>query len=240
MAKTKDQALDLEEFVELAGDRAETYRFFAALFSYSPIEKIARSIRDKSILDGLSGSGKGFKLIKDYVEDAQKLKKLKDLVEELQIEHTGLFVVPKFTVGRPYESFYLDREKKIGARVTIEVENFMKRAGVEFTKERDELADYIAIELEFMAFLCAKEGEQWRAGDKEVALIYLNIERDFLKNHMGKWIEPFCDDVYNEPKANFFKGVVLITKDFVKLEYVEIDDLLDDAKKLKIKNKVKA
>ncbi len=239
MAKRKEKALNLKEFIDLAGERAETYRFFAALYSYQPIEQIARAIRDKSILEGLSGSGKGFKLVKDYVGDAQKIKKLKDLVEELQIEHTSLFVIPKYTVGRPYESFYLDREKKIGARVTIEVENFMKRAGVEFTQTRDEIADYIAMELEFMAFLCAKEEEQWKAGDKEVALIYLNIERDFLKNHMGKWIEPFCDDIYNEPSANFFKGVSLITKDFVKLEYVEIDALLEDAKKLKIKTKPK-
>ena len=71
-----------------------------------------------------------------------------------------------------------------------------------------------------------------------MALIYLNIERDFLKNHLGKWIEPFCDDTINESKADFFKGVVLITKDFVKLEYVEIDDILNDAKKIKVKKKV--
>ncbi|MFQ5887978.1 MAG: molecular chaperone [Candidatus Hydrothermarchaeales archaeon] len=240
LAKPREKALALKGFIELAGDRAETYRFFAALYSYQPIEQIARAIRDKSILEGLSGSGKGFKLIKEYVENAQKIRKLKDLVEELQVEHTSLFVIPKYTVGRPYESFYMDREKKIGARVTIEVENFMKRAGVEFTEARDEIADYIALELEFMAFLCGKEEEQWKAGDKEVALTYLNIERDFLKNHLGKWIEPFCDDIASEPAANFFKGVAMITKDFVKLEYVEIDDLLDDAKKLKVKKKANA
>ncbi|MFQ5975982.1 MAG: hypothetical protein ACE5J5_06695 [Candidatus Hydrothermarchaeales archaeon] len=82
-----------------------------------------------------------------------------------------------------------------------------------------------------------KEEEQWKAEDKEVAMIYLNIERDFLKTHLGKWIEPFYDDVYNEPSAKFFKGVVLVTKDFVKLEYVEIDDLLDDAEKIKVEKK---
>lgn len=240
MAKTKEKALDLKGFIELAGERAETYRFFAALYSYQPIEQIARAIRDKSILEALSGSGKGFKMIKEYVESAQKIKKLKDLVEELQVEHTSLFVIPKYTKGRPYESFYLDKERKIGARVTIEVENFMKRAGVEFTSARDEIADYIALELEFMAFLCGKEEEQWKAGDKDVALIYLNLERDFLKNHLGKWIEPFCDDVASEPTANFFKGIVMITKDFVKLEYVEIGDLLEDAKKIKVKKKAEA
>lgn len=234
MAKPKEERLSAKDFIELAGERAEIYRFFAALYSYQPIKEIAKSIRDKSILNAISGGGKGFKLLKKYVLEAQKIKKLKDLVEKLEVEHTALFVIPKFTEGRPYESFYLDSERKIGARVTIEVENFMKRAGVEFTDARDELADYIAIELEFMGFLCGKEEEAWKASDKELALTYLRFERDFLRDHLGKWIEQFCNDIVGEREANFFKGVAMITKDFVKIEYVDIIRLVEQAEKVEI------
>lgn len=229
MAQKKED-LTVKDFIELSGSRAQTYLFLASLFYYDPIPQLTKSIRNKSILKGISPSGKGFKYLKKFVEeDAPKIKKLR---EELEVEHTALFVMGKLTKGRPYESFYLDKDRKIGAKVTINVDKFYKSAGVSFTDAQDEIADYIAIELEFMHHMCSREEEAWKAGDKEHALGYLKFQKDFLLDHLGKWVNPFCEDVLGETKLDFFKGACYILMDFIQIEKSEIRELVDQAEKI--------
>ncbi|MEE8168604.1 MAG: molecular chaperone TorD family protein [Candidatus Hydrothermarchaeales archaeon] len=220
----------IDEILELAESRAQTYKFLAALYSYEPLPTIAKSIKDKSFLDGISGDSKGFKLLKKFVEDSQGND---NLLEDLEVEHTALFVIPKFVRGRPYESFYLDPEQKVGARITIAVSEFYKRAGAEFTSAIDELADYIAIELEFMHFLCTKEKEAWQASDKDKALGYLYFERIFLKEHLRRWYREFCDDIYKDATSDFFRGASKITREYLDIENKDIAGLVYSAEYFK-------
>jgi TorA maturation chaperone TorD len=213
------------DFVELSESRAQTYLFLASLFYYDSLPAIKKSIRNKSILKGLPPSGKGFKLLKKFVEkDAPKIK---NLLDKMQVEHTALFVMGKLTKGRPYESFYLDKHRKIGARVTIGVDKFYKSAGVKFTEAQDELADYIAIELEFMHHMCARELEAWKEGDKKSAVGYLKFQKDFLKDHLGKWIKPFCEDTLEETRLDFFKAACYFLMEFMEIEKAEIVELVE-------------
>ncbi len=228
----RKEQMKLEDFIELSGSRAQTYLFLASLFYYDSLSAIRKSIRDTSILEGLPPSSRGFKLLKKFVEeDAPKIKKL---LETLEVEHTGLFVMGKLTKGRPYESFYLDKDRKIGARVTINVDKFYKSAGVNFTEAQDEIADYIAIELEFMHHMCAREEESWREGDKKHAVGYLKFQRDFLMDHLGKWVNPFVEDVLDEARLDFFKAACYLLQEFMEIEKAEIGGLLEAAEKIKI------
>ncbi len=225
----KKDARTAKDFLELAGSRADTYLFIASLFYYDSLPAIAKSIRRKTILEGLSMGGKGSKTLRKFVEeDAPKIKKLRDALE---IEHTALFVMGKLTKGRPYESFYMDKDRKIGARVTIDVDKFYKSAGVKFTSAQDEIADYIAIELEFMHHMCGREATAWREKDKSHALGYLKFQRDFLTQHLGRWIAPFTEDVLSEAKLDFFKAACYLLPEFIELEKAEIVDLVEEAEK---------
>ncbi len=218
------QRLSTDEILELVESRAQTYKFLAALYSYETLPAIAKSIKDKSFLDGLSGDSNGFKLLKNFVKEAEKNN---NLLEDLEVEHTALFVLPKFVRGRPYESFYLDPKQKVGAGITITVSEFYKKAGAEFTSNIDELADYIAIELEFMHFLCIKERDSWKASNKENAIGYLYFERNFLKEHLGKWYRQFCEDISKDATSDFFRGVTEITREYLDIENKDIVGLLD-------------
>ncbi len=230
-SKPEEEELTLEDFIELAQTRSDTYRFLAALYSYEALKQITKSIKNKSILKGLSSEGKGFKMIRKFVDEAPKYS---NLLEELQVAHTSLFVMGKYRDSRPYESFYLDPEKKIGARVTIDVEKFYEEVGVKFTALKDDLADYIGIELEFMHHLCNKEAEAWTASNKEHAIGYLQIENTFFGEHLGKWAGLYCEDMIKEARLDFFKGAAVITKDFVQIEKNEISDLLNMAEEIEI------
>ncbi|MFQ5887503.1 MAG: molecular chaperone [Candidatus Hydrothermarchaeales archaeon] len=228
----KQEEMTMKDFKELSGSRAQTYLFLASLFYYDSLPVIKKSIRNKSILSGLTPSGKGFKMLKKFVE--QDAPKIKNLLEELQIEHTALFVMGKLTKGRPYESFYLDRDRKIGARVTINVGKFYKSAGVKFTDAQDEISDYIAIELEFMYHMCKREEEAWKDRDKEHAVGYLKFQKDFITEHLGKWVDPFVEDTLEETKLDFFKAACHLLTEFMEIEKAEILDLVEHAEKIQI------
>jgi TorA maturation chaperone TorD len=225
----KKEKMGVKSFEELSGSRAQTYLFLASLFYYDSLPALVKSIRKKSILNGLSPGGKGFKTLKKFVED--DAPKIRTLLDKLQVEHTALFVMGKLTKGRPYESFYLDKDKKIGARVTINVDKFYKSAGVKFTEAQDELADYIAIELEFMHHMCKREEEGWKEGDKPHAVGYLKFQRDFLTDHLGKWVNFFCEDTLEEARLDFFKAACLLVMEFMEIEKAEIRDLVDAAER---------
>ncbi len=224
-------SLELKEIIELVESRADMYRFLATVYSYQPLKDIARMIKDKTFLDVIpSDEGEGFKLLRKFVIDSAKSK---NLVDELEVEHTGLFVLPGDKNFRPYESVYVDPDKFLGGRVTKEVEKFYKRAGVEFTPKIDEPADYIAVEFEFLYVLCGKEAEAWRTNKKGTALAYLKVERDFIQNHLAKWVFEFCDDLLKRARLDFFKGTALITKEYVEIEKGEINHIIESAEGIK-------
>lgn len=219
----------MKEYIELAESRSVAYKFLSMLYSYEPIQDLAKMIKDKSILEFLNDSDEGFKLLKKYVKEAEKIK---DLRKELEVEHTTLFVLADDRNFRPYESVYLDSDQYMGGQYTKNVENFMKSVGFEFTSALDELPDHIAIELEFMHHMCSKEGESWKKSKKDYGLDYLKYERDFLKEHLAKWAFDFCEDLYEKAESNFFKAGALLTKDFLKMEESDIDKIIESAEKL--------
>ena len=229
--KTKAKS-KFEDMIELSKSRKEMYYFLTVAFTYQTLKEISRMVKDKSILASLPSEGEGFKLLRNYVEKASK-QKVESTQDELEIEHTGLFVLPnkKF---RPYESAYItvdDGLKLMGGPITKEVEKVYKGMGVEFTSALDETADYIGIEFEFLHLLCAKEEEAWSKGEGEDAFKILLLEREFLQGHVARWVFDFCDDLYKKAKLDFFKAIAIITKEYVDLEKSEINEIIAKAEK---------
>lgn len=212
----------VEEFKVLTDSRVQSYLFLSRLYNYHAIKNIAKMLKDKSFVNSIeSNSGEGFRLLRRYIKNVAENKSYDELVEDLQVEHTGLFVMPKFVKGRPYESFYLDKEQKVGARVTINVERFYRSVGAEFSTI-DDLPDFIGIELEFMHFLCSKEKEAWDRGDIKQALNALRWEEAFIREHLGKWAIKYCRDFYKDATSDFFRAVSKLTEEFLNTEIKEI------------------
>ncbi len=220
----------LGEYTELAESRSEIYLFLSKMFSYEPLKDMAKMIKDGSILNAIdSESGEGARCLREFVEEAKSIKNVR---EELEVEHTTLFVVGRDKNFRPFESLYLDPDKYVGGQFTRNVEKFYEKAGVDFTSARDELADHIGIELEFMHFLCNKEAESWRSAKKDDGLRYLALQRDFLRGHLAKWAFEFCDDLLERTGSNFFRAAAHFTKDYLEMEKNEIEEILERAEEI--------
>ena len=76
---------------------------------------------------------------------------------QLSIDHSALFLGPFELIAAPYGSVHLEKNRQVMGDSTIGVLRSYQDAGV--SVEAKEPPDHIAIELEFMYYLCTKEAE---------------------------------------------------------------------------------
>ncbi|MCZ7646164.1 MAG: molecular chaperone TorD family protein [Planctomycetota bacterium] len=127
------------------------------------------------------GLGAAFK---DYQQDlgAAALSDLRTAHGEL-FGHTLRGSVP------PYEEEYGEREIARMSSELADLCGFYEAFGMSVDPEAHERGDHITAELEFMAFLCAKQIEAASAArqDLEHLAIVRDAQRKFLRDHLACW-----------------------------------------------------
>lgn len=209
----------IRKLFPLSEARREMYRFLASLFIAPPAKELVDLILSPSCLEELREIAEEdslkylFKFAQGFNNDYDALKQ----------EYMDLFLIPLGKYTTPYESVFRDTREIDGKKLrgllmgpsTLDVKRFYKMAGAETGKNFKELPDHIGTELDFLRFLCERESEAWKSGNESDALIFLKIERDFLKNHLVCWLPDLREKVFEKTKNLFYLGVVKITADFV-------------------------
>jgi TorA maturation chaperone TorD len=143
---------------------------------------------------------------------------LKVVKGRLATEYASLFL----NVGKkpvfPFESVYTSSDHLVMQRARDEVVNLYRQEGLARAESFREPEDHIAIEFEFMAYLCQKSVEALQADKHAQALFYLTKQREFLIKHLLVWVPSFCDDVEQAAKSDLYRGVARLTKDLLFLE----------------------
>lgn len=112
-------------------------------------------------------------------------------LEDLKREYARLFLGPPRALIHPYESCYFGEDRLMTAR-TVAVGAFFQECGViPDPAGVREPVDHIAVELEFLAIVCAGElpahnGNTGDPGDPS-APACAEIEHRFLREHLGQW-----------------------------------------------------
>jgi len=84
--------------------------------------------------------------------------------------------------------------------------------------------DHIALELEFLAWLCR---ETLDAGDDWMRVsALLKEQKEFIEQHLAKWIPAFCADIAKCAATDFYKAVGKITLGFLNVEQEILEELL--------------
>ncbi len=127
-----------------------------------------------------------------------------ELLETLQIEHTGLFVnaVPA-AVAPPYGSVYWRGEGMLNGASTAKTRDFYRHQGFDLTGG-DGLADYLPLELEFMALLLESDRE--------------SEAEEFLAAHFRPWFGSFRDRVRQGAQLPFYRILIELIDFFTKEE----------------------
>lgn len=198
--------------------RQALYKLFATLFLY-PDEEIIISL--KTYAEELKTN---FSSWKKYIF-ADKLSRLFEQILDIPPsdcrsiidEYNRLFFV-KPAVS-PYETNYLAKTGQSQPLIAAELSGIYSQAGLEVSPETNDFPDHIAIELEFMSFLCSREIAAIQEEDSQKLSASQEDQIDFVSRHLALWLPEFAKKTFEEANPNLiYRSLVECVFAFVRNE----------------------
>lgn len=179
-----------------------------------------------SVKLGDEGLQKGFQMLSKYLSDA-KGRDLNLVKLELAVEYANLFLGVKGKPSHPSESVYLSEDHTMFQEPRDRVLRAYWNAGVDKAKEYTEPEDHIAVELQFMVYLCRRTVEAMERNEKEEEKKLLQLQKEFIDDHLARWVPRLTKDILETAEIDFYKGIAHITNAFVELERNSMADLIE-------------
>ena len=201
--------------------REGLYAFLAKMYLEHPPRELAedmKSGRFSSFADSLAFNPEmkaGIETLKGYAAGAKG-----DIYDDMENEFVTLFIGMGGKVILPFESEYTEMSP---AESRLKAKRAYAKSGFKKSDDCSEPDDHIAIELEFMRYLCKNQLEAVEDKKKLRALLAFQTE------HLGEisnWISNFCAEIRNSKKASFYPGVAELTTGFLAFVKEVINDLI--------------
>jgi putative dimethyl sulfoxide reductase chaperone len=122
--------------------------------------------------------------------------------DQLLVDYAALFIGPFELPAPPYGSIYLDKNKTIMGDSTMRALKLYQEAGLQV--EEKEPPDHIAIELEFMSFLCREEIRELARQEKDEARKFYEMRRIFFSSCLNPWVYSFCAAIRTGTDNSFY------------------------------------
>lgn len=196
--------------VNVARTRGNLYLFLTSLYAGELDLRLLRQIRGPDFIQALSGLGIEFE--KDFLEGSEK-----ELLDEMNIEHTRLFINPGRHIS-PHESVHRSGEGLLWGNSTVRVKAFIQSSGLKYRSDFKGIPDHISVELEFMYRLVEAEIEAREKGDPVKLDKIHGLQRRFFDEHISKWIPRFTERIAKETKLDFYRKIAQLTKEFILFE----------------------
>jgi putative dimethyl sulfoxide reductase chaperone len=148
-------------------------------------------------------------------------------VEELARDYASLFlgVGPK-TVS-PCESVYRSRSELLFQDSYFEAQQAYRSIGMAKKDDYSEPEDHIAVELSFMARLCEVAQESLEK-DRPKTLPYVEMQREFLEEHLIQWISPFAQAIIAAAGSGFYRGIAQLLRGYVRMDRQLIETMIQE------------
>ncbi|CAN5337580.1 hypothetical protein BH09PLA1_BH09PLA1_00100 [soil metagenome] len=129
-------------------------------------------------------------LAQDSLDFAPLLRIIRDPQIDLNTQYERIFGLMLPKKCPPYETEYCPQTFSVYRSQTLaDIAGFYRAFGLEPSRDMPERDDHIALELEFMAYLLAKER---RAADTEQATICRDAQKRFAREHLAWWVPAFA------------------------------------------------
>lgn len=203
--------------LEMAQLRQALYRFLGMLFLYPDEIRLAKVRTAAGELLEAREIWEAF----DFAPLLQQLLTAlvglnEEAAEQLEEEYNHLIRVKP--VAPPYESFYLDPEGQARGMIASQLEVEYACTGLALASSLQDMPDHIAVELEFVSFLCAEE-VQARETDNEADNIQVRIrQRAFLSGHMVKWFPQFARRITDAAPESLYSVIVATAYAFLRFD----------------------
>ncbi|MBW8012614.1 MAG: molecular chaperone TorD family protein [Chloroflexi bacterium] len=211
------------EHMEVVMFRQVAYRLFTYLFLYPEDDnyKIIRS-GAQELLD-VEYIWEEFSFAPSFKQLLEAFTELPEEIPETLLNEFNrlLWVKP---IAPPYESYYLAPDGRLRGNTAADLEGVYRNAGLGVSSKLNELPDHVAVELEFMSFLCSKEVEGMNSGNDQETAAAQEEQRKFLGQHLGVWFPKFAKQVKSNTKEPIYNQVVDAAFQFLRseMEYLKV------------------
>jgi TorA maturation chaperone TorD len=209
-----------QELADLSGARRDLYRFLSAAFLQPPTVTLLATVCDWAFLEELSAWASD--------ETAAKFRSLgaaasdDTLVERARRDFMQLFQVPGAQQVTPYESVHRDKREVRGREVAgllfgpsaVAVRQWYQLGALEVSPETRELPDHIGVELNFLAYLCEKEGEFAKTGEVHKQTRAREMQRDFLQAHVVSWLPGLASAIEQKAAHPLYPAIARLAVNF--------------------------
>jgi TorA maturation chaperone TorD len=206
--------MENQEKAEMATQRSDAYGLLAAVYRQEVASNLLNQIKDPEFLGVLSGLG--FELADSFINAPES-----ELLEALAVEYAMLFLGPGEHIS-PHESVHHQRDDTqsgmLWGETTVEVKKFIEFSGLELSDEYTGLPDHISIELELMQQIAKREAKAWKEEDRNDAMRCRKYEKQFVEEHLARWVPGFCEKVVAGAELPFYREMALLTKAFLAFE----------------------
>jgi len=194
-----------------ARERSGLYGFLAEVFRAEPTPDLLRRIKDNGFRETLTAAGA-------HLGGEFPQRPEDELLEDLAVEYTRLFLGPGKHV-QPYAAIYLGGAgASLCGPATVWARDFMERAGFTLTPEHHGLPDHVSVELAFMAGMAEREARAIEGSDLEAAAECRWIQKEFLQNHLGRWLPEFCGHAAAHAELTFYREMARLAGRFIESE----------------------
>ncbi len=132
--------------------------------------------------------------------------------EDLRADYTRLFIGIDSIPAPLWESVHFNDERMVFQEQTMQVRAWYRKFGLQVENLHHEPDDHVGLEMAFLSHL-AKLGLEAIEGQNPAALkCLLDAQRDFLREHMLKWIPQWCDQVEKHASTDYFRGLSCIVR----------------------------
>lgn len=210
--------LDYEERAEIAQARCMGYSFFADVFS---TEVTREFIANMGSFEAEEGSK-----LQEFVAMLGGAD-LDEVTQDVRSEFCALFLNmsahPVFTS----ESVYLSGTHTIMQEPRNQVLAEYRSRGLAVDKDSfDWPEDHVSMEMLFMSYLCKQESDMCRQALEtgECASIDANLaevcdaQKKFFGEHLDKWVPMFAEQLSQNAKTLFYKGIAECLDTFLEKE----------------------
>jgi TorA maturation chaperone TorD len=204
----------------VARSRQIVYRWLALGF-YPPDEDLAAALRDGRLVVEITAAidwlGQDRQPLIDQL--AQLRPSYDVALTELVAEYERLFgtgldrIAPREAAYRWRDaSDVLQNREAVAQLLRLQYQQF----GVTPVNDRD---DHVAVELEFLSFLCGHEAASWASGATEAARLLRRQEGAFLDDHLGRWLPEFCQRVRARTLSPVYAVLAGLSDAWLRLEH---------------------
>jgi len=168
----------------------------------------------------------GFRTLAEF-GSGLKESELDNVKLELAAEYAGLFLGVRQMPPHPSESVFTSADHLMMQRARDDVLKIYRSMGMEKVAKFTEPEDHIAIELQFMAYLSGKTIEALRSDNREEGKKCLEMQRDFLNDHLTKWVPMLVADILKGARREFYKAVAKVTQGYVRMDAEVVAEMID-------------